>query len=111
MKATGDGFLATFDSTSRALRCATEILAGARGLGLDLRAGVHTGEVEVRGDDIAGLAVSIAKRVCDLAAPGEVLTSETVRGHMVGSDVEFEERGEHELKGVPGTWKLFAVQG
>ena len=111
VKTTGDVFLATFDSTGRALRCATEILAGAKGIGLDLRTAVHTGEVEVRGDDIAGLAVSIAKRVCDLAQPGELLVSETVRAHMVGSGIEFEDRGERRLKGVPGTWKLFAIGG
>jgi class 3 adenylate cyclase len=110
IKTTGDGFLATFDATGRALRCATEALTAAEGIGLELRAGVHTGEVEVRGDDIAGLAVSIAKRICDLASPGEVLVSETVRGHMVGSGVEFQDRGEHQLKGVPGTWRLYAPE-
>jgi class 3 adenylate cyclase len=110
VKTTGDGFLATFDATGRALRCAAEILAGAQGIGLELRAGVHTGEVVVRGDDIAGLAVSIAKRVCDLAGSGEVLVSDMVRGHMVGSGTELEDRGEHELKGVPGTWRLFALK-
>jgi class 3 adenylate cyclase len=110
VKTTGDGFLATFDATGRALRCASEILAGAKDIGLELRAGVHTGEVEVRGDDIAGLAVTIAKRVCDLAGPGQVLVSEMVRGHMVGSGIEFNDRGEHELKGVPGPWRLFSVQ-
>jgi class 3 adenylate cyclase len=109
VKTTGDGFLVTFDSTGRALRCAVEILAGAKDIGLELRAGVHTGEVEVRGDDIAGLAVTIAKRVCDLAGPGEVLVTEMVRGMMVGTGITFVEEGEHELKGVPGTWKLFAV--
>jgi class 3 adenylate cyclase len=111
VKTTGDGFLATFDATGRALRCATDILAGAKDIGLNLRVGVHTGEVEVRGDDIAGLAVTIAKRVCDLAGPGLVLVSETVRGHMVGSGVKFDDEGEHELKGVPGTWRLFRVVG
>jgi class 3 adenylate cyclase len=111
VKTTGDGFLATFDATGRALRCATEILAGAKDMGLELRAGVHTGEVEVRGDDIAGLAVTIAKRVCDLAGAGEVLVSETVRHHMVGGGIEFTDRGDHELKGVPGTWRLFSVEG
>jgi class 3 adenylate cyclase len=111
VKTTGDGFLATFDATGRALRCATDILAGARDIGLDLRAGVHTGEVEVRGDDIAGLAVTIAKRVCDLAGPGQVLVSETVRGHMVGAGVKFKDQGEQELKGVPGTWRMFSVEG
>jgi class 3 adenylate cyclase len=109
VKTTGDGFLATFDATGRALRCAAEILAGAKDIGLDLRAGVHTGEVEVRGDDIAGLAVTIAKRVCDLAESCQVLVSETVRINMVGAGIQFQDQGEHELKGVPGTWKLFVV--
>jgi class 3 adenylate cyclase len=109
VKTTGDGFLATFDATGRALRCACDILMSAHDIGLSLRAGVHTGEVEVRGDDIGGIAVTIAKRVCDMAAPGEVLVSETVRGQVVGSGIEFNEHGEHELKGVPGAWRLFAV--
>jgi class 3 adenylate cyclase len=108
IKTTGDGFLATFDATGNALRCAADILAAAKGIGLELRAGVHTGEVEVRGDDIGGLAVSIASRICDLAPPGQVLVSEMVCGHMIGSGVEFEDRGEHQLKGVPGTWRLYA---
>jgi class 3 adenylate cyclase len=110
IKTTGDGFLATFDATGRALRCAADILAGGKNLGLDLRAGVHTGEVELRGADIAGLAVTIAKRVCDLAGPGLVLVSETVRGHMVGAGIGFTDYGEHELKGVPGAWRLFSVE-
>jgi class 3 adenylate cyclase len=109
VKTTGDGFLATFDATGRGLRCAAEILAGAKDIGLELRAGVHTGEVEVRGDDIAGLAVNIAKRVCDLAGPEELLVSEGVRLAMVGAGVEFQERGEHQLKGVPGVWRLYRV--
>jgi class 3 adenylate cyclase len=109
VKTTGDGFLATFDATGRALRCASEIVAGAKDIGLNLRAGVHAGEVEVRGDDIAGLAVTIAKRVCDLAGPGQVLFSEMVRGMMVGTGITFVEEGVHELKGVPGTWRLFTV--
>jgi class 3 adenylate cyclase len=109
IKTTGDGFLATFDATGRALRCAADILAGAKDIGLDLRAGVHTGEVEVRGDDIAGLTVTIAKRVCDLAGPSEVLVSRTVTDLVAGSGIEFADRGEHELKGVPGVWRLFAV--
>jgi class 3 adenylate cyclase len=111
VKTTGDGFLATFDATGRALHCAADILAGAKNIGLDLRAGLHTGEVEARGDDIAGLAVTIAKRVCDLARPGEVLVTRTVTDQVVGSGIAFEDRGEHELKGVPGTWRLFAVTG
>jgi class 3 adenylate cyclase len=111
VKTTGDGFLATFDGTGRALRCAADILAGAKAIGLTLRAGVHTGEVEVRGDDIAGLAVTIAKRVCDLADPGRVLVTRTVADHLVGSGIGFEDGGRRELKGVPGVWRLFAVAG
>jgi class 3 adenylate cyclase len=107
VKTTGDGFLITFDASGRALRCAADILAGAKDIGLDLRAGVHTGEVEVRGDDIAGLAVTIAKRVCDLAESGEVLVSGAIPPLVVGSGIEFGHRGEHELKGVPGTWRLY----
>jgi class 3 adenylate cyclase len=109
VKTTGDGFLATFDATGRGLRCAADILAGARDIGLTLRAGVHTGEVEVRGGDIAGLAVTIAKRVCDLAGPGLVLVSETVRSNLVGAGITFKDQREQELKGVPGTWRLFSV--
>jgi class 3 adenylate cyclase len=110
VKTTGDGFLATFDATGKALRCAAEVVAGAKDIGLELRAGVHTGEVEARGDDIAGLAVTIAKRVCDQAGPGQVLVSETVRGQMVGAGIEFADRGAHELKGVPGTWRLSSLE-
>jgi class 3 adenylate cyclase/pimeloyl-ACP methyl ester carboxylesterase len=109
VKTTGDGFLATFDSTGRAVRCASEIVALAKDMRLDLRAGAHTGEVEVRGDDIAGLAVTIAKRVCDLGGPGQVLVSETVRSTMVGAGIEFNDHGEHHLKGVPGTWRLYEM--
>jgi class 3 adenylate cyclase len=110
VKTIGDGFLATFDGTGRGLRCAAEIVKGAHGLGLELRAGVHTGEVELRGSDIAGIAVTIASRVCDLAGPGEVLVTRTVTDHLVGSDIEFDDRGDHELKGVPGYWRLFGVK-
>jgi class 3 adenylate cyclase len=109
VKTTRDGFLATFDATGRALRCAADILAGAKDLGLSLRAGVHTGEVEVRGDDIAGLAVTIARRVCDLAGPGELLVSGVIPPLIVGSGIGFEGRGDHKLKGVPGTSRLYAV--
>jgi class 3 adenylate cyclase len=109
VKTIGDGFLATFDGTGRAVRCATDILAGAKDIGLDLRVGIHTGEVEVRGDDIAGLAVTIAKRVCDLTEAGQALVTETVRGQLVGGDIEFNDHREHELKGVPGKWRLSAV--
>jgi class 3 adenylate cyclase len=107
VKTTGDGFLATFDATGRALRCAADILTGAKDIGLNLRAGVHTGEVEVRGDDIGGLAVTIAKRVCDLAGPSEVLVSGAVKDLVVGSRIDFVYRSEYELKGVPGTWQLY----
>jgi class 3 adenylate cyclase/pimeloyl-ACP methyl ester carboxylesterase len=110
VKTTGDGFLVTFDATGRALRCAADILAGAKGMGLDLRAGVHAGEIEVRGNDIAGLAVTIAKRVCDLAGTGQILVSETVRSNMVGAGIQFHAEREYELKGVPGVWRLFSVE-
>jgi class 3 adenylate cyclase/pimeloyl-ACP methyl ester carboxylesterase len=105
VKTTGD------DTTGRALRCGADILAGAKDIGLKLRAGVHTREVEVRSGDIAGLAVTIAKWVCDLAGPGRVLVSETVRINMVGAGITFIDRGEHQLKGVPGTWRLFSLEG
>jgi class 3 adenylate cyclase len=111
VKIIGDAFLATFDATGRAIRCAAEVVAGAKGIGLELRAGLHTGEIEVRANDIAGLAVNIAKRICDLAGPCQVLVSETVRTSMVGSGMDFADRGEHQLKGVPGMWRLYAVTG
>jgi class 3 adenylate cyclase len=110
VKTTGDGFLATFDATSRAVRAGTEIVTGAKSLGIDVRAGVHTGEVEMLPDDVAGLTVVIAKRVCDLAGPGEVLVTRTVTEHVVGSGIAFSDHGQYELKGVPGLWKLFAVR-
>jgi class 3 adenylate cyclase len=109
VKTLGDGFLVTFDSTGRAVRCATEILDGAKDIGLDLRAGLHTGEVEVRGNDIAGLSVTIAKRVCDMAGPGQVLVTDAVRSNLVGTGVEFESQGDRELKGLPGTWLLYSL--
>ena len=111
VKTTGDGFLATFDATGRALRCATDILAGAKDIGLDLRAGLHVGDVEIRGQDIAGMSVTIAKRVCDLAGAGEVFVSGAVPPLVTGAGFEFDDRGEYELKGVPGSWRLFAVRG
>jgi len=107
---TGDGFVASFDGPARALRCAQAISEATEKLGVRLRVGLHTGECEVRGDDLGGLAVHIAARVAALAGPGDVLVSGTVKDLVVGSGIEFIERGEHELKGVPGPWKLFAVQ-
>ena len=109
VKTIGDGFLATFDAATRAVRAATEIAGHATSLGLDVRAGIHTGEVEMRPNDVVGLAVNIAKRVCDLAGAGQVLVSEAVPPLVAGSGINFEPRGDHELKGVPGTWRLFAA--
>ena len=109
IKTTGDGFLASFDGPARAIRCARAIVETVEGLGIKVRAGLHTGECEVRGDDLGGLAVHIAARVGAIAGPGEVLVSGTVKDLVVGSDIAFSERGEHQLKGVPGTWRLFAV--
>jgi class 3 adenylate cyclase len=110
VKTTGDGFLATFDGPARAIRCALAVRDAAAGLGLDVRIGLHTGEIEVRGDDIGGVAVHIGQRVSALAGPSEVLVSSTVKDLVAGSGITFEDRGEHQLKGVPGTWRLFAVQ-
>jgi class 3 adenylate cyclase len=109
VKSLGDGFLATFDATSRAVHAAVEIVAQARRIGIQVRAGVHTGEVEVRSDDVSGLAIAIAKRICDFGGSDEVLVSGVVPSLVVGSTIEFEDRGEHELKGVPGLWRLFAI--
>jgi class 3 adenylate cyclase len=107
---TGDGFLATFDGPGKAVRCALSITEAATTLDLQVRAGVHTGEVDVRELDVGGLAVHIAARVAALAGPGEVLVSSTVKDLLVGSGIEFEGRGEHALKGVPETWRLFAAR-
>ena len=110
IKSTGDGILATFDGPARSVRCAQAISNGAQGLGIQIRAGVHTGEVELRGNDIAGLGVNIASRIEALAQPGEVLVSRTVADIVVGSGLDFDDRGEHQLKGVPGRWQVFAVR-
>ena len=106
----GDDFLATFDGPGRAVRCAGAIGLAARPLGLQVRAGLHTGEVELQGDDVAGMAVHIGARVCGLAGADEVLVTSTVRDLVVGSGIEFADRGRHELKGVPGDWQVLAVQ-
>jgi class 3 adenylate cyclase len=109
VKTLGDGFLATFDGPGRAIRCACAIRDRLPELGLDVRAGLHTGECEVVGDDIGGIAVNIGARIGALAGAREVLVSGTVKDLVVGSGFGFEDRGEHELKGVPGAWRLYAV--
>jgi len=108
-KTLGDGFLATFDGPGRAIRCAAAIRDGAQQLGLQVRLGLHTGEVELVGDDIAGVAVHIAQRIAALAATSEILTSRTVKDLVAGSGITFDERGTVELKGVPDTWQLYAM--
>jgi class 3 adenylate cyclase len=105
----GDGFLAVFDGPARAVRCAHSIIAAVTPLALEIRAGIHTGEVYLRESDVGGLAVHIAARVAALAGPSEVLVSSAVKDLLVGSGIELEGRGEHELKGVPETWQLFAA--
>ena len=105
----GDGFLAMFDGPQRAIRCAMAIRDAVQTLGIEVRAGLHTGECEVRGDDIGGIAVHIGARVSALAGPNDVLVSSTLRDLVIGSGLEFEDRGTHQLKGVPGEWRLFAV--
>jgi class 3 adenylate cyclase/dienelactone hydrolase len=107
----GDGMLARFDGPARSVRAATAIIAALRGLGLDVRAGVHTGEVELTGDGIAGIAVHVGARISSLARPGQVLVSSTVKDLVAGSGLEFAERGETELRGVPGTWRLYEAVG
>jgi len=108
---TGDGFLATFDGPARGIACASEITSAVRPLGIEVRAGLHTGECEIRGDDIGGITVNIGARISALAGPGEVLVSGTVKDLVVGSEIEFEPRGSHPLKGVPGEWDVFAATG
>jgi class 3 adenylate cyclase len=105
----GDGFLAMFDGPQRAIRCAMAIRDAVQALGIEVRAGLHTGECEVRGDDIGGIAVHIGARVSALAGPNDVLVSSTLRDLVIGSGLEFEDRGTYTLKGVPGEWRLFAV--
>ena len=106
---TGDGFLSAFDSPARAIRCATAICEAMAGVGLQVRAGVHSGECEVIGDGLGGIGVHIGARVGAAAGPGEVLVSQTVRDAVIGSNIFFAARGAHELKGVPGEWELFVV--
>ena len=106
----GDGFLATFDGPARAVRCASTISDGVRSLGIEVRAGLHTGECEMMGDKLAGIAVHIGSRVAALARPGEVLVSSTVKDLVAGSGLSFQDRGIQSLKGIPGEWRLFAVE-
>jgi DNA-binding SARP family transcriptional activator/pimeloyl-ACP methyl ester carboxylesterase len=106
----GDGVFAMFDGPARAVRCAAAIADGVKALGLDVRAGVHTGEIEQAGDRVRGIAVHLAARIAAAAGPGEVVVSSTVKDIVAGSGIAFEERGEHELEGAPGTWRLFAAR-
>jgi class 3 adenylate cyclase len=106
----GDGFFATFDGPARAVRCAQAIVESVRSLGLEVRAGIHTGECELHDNKLAGLAVSIGARVAAAAAGGEVVVSQTVKDHVAGTGLEFEDRGERDLKGVPGRWHLHAAK-
>jgi class 3 adenylate cyclase len=107
---TGDGFLGAFDSPARSIQCGAAIRDAARHLGVEVRVGIHTGEVELRGQDIGGIAVHIGQRVSNHARPGEVLVSRTVADLLAGSGIVFTDRGEHELKGIPEKWRLFAVE-
>jgi class 3 adenylate cyclase len=109
IKTMGDGFLATFDGPARAIRCADAIVAGMAPLGIEVRAGLHTGEVTLDGDDVAGLGVAIGARVGAIAGPSQVLVSQTVKDLVAGSDLRFEDAGEYELKGVPDRWHLYRV--
>jgi class 3 adenylate cyclase len=109
VKSTGDGVLATFDGPARAVTCGCEIRDGVRPLGIGVRVGLHTGEIEMRGEDIGGIGVHIGARIAALAEPSEVLVSRTLTDLVAGSGITFEDRGGHQLRGVPGTWQLFAV--
>ena len=109
IETTGDGFHATFDGPARGIRCACAISQGVRPLGIEVRAGLHTGEIEIMGDKVGGIAVHIGARVAAQAGPGEVLVSSTVKDLVAGSGIRFDDRGVHTLKGVPGDWRLFAV--
>jgi class 3 adenylate cyclase len=109
VKTTGDGVLATFDGPGRAIRCAGALSDELAGIGVQLRAGLHTGEVELRGGDVGGIAVHIAARVMAAAHPGEILTSRTVRDLVAGSDIALREHGTRPLKGLEGTWQLFSA--
>jgi class 3 adenylate cyclase len=110
IKTRGDGFLATFDGPARAIRCALRIREDVERLGLEVRCGLHAGEIELRGDDIGGIAAHVGARIEALAAPGEILVSRTMRDLVAGSGIEFRDAGAHVLKGVPDEWELYAVE-
>jgi class 3 adenylate cyclase len=109
VKFTGDGALATFDGPARAVRCATSLRDAVTELGVEVRAGLHTGEIELRGTDIGGIAVHIAQRICSLADPREIVASSTVKDLVAGSGLRFDDRGVHALRGVPDRWHAFTV--
>ena len=111
VKNTGDGILATFDGPARAIRCAQAIATSVKSLGIEVRTGLHTGEVELRGEDVTGMGVNIAARVMGVAGAGEVIVSSTVKDLVAGSGLRFADLGTHDLRGVPGEWRLFAVEG
>jgi class 3 adenylate cyclase len=111
VKTTGDGFLATFDGPARAIRTALAIRDALRSIDLDVRAGIHTGEIELLTGDIAGVGVHIGSRIAALAGTGEVLVSSTVKDLVAGSGIAFDDRGSHLLKGIPDPWRVYAVQG
>src|SRR5262249_1323861 len=111
VKTMGDGFLATFDGPARAIRCATAIHGQLQSSGVEIRSGIHSGEVESIGTDVGAMAVNTGAGVGSLGGPGEVLVCRTVRELVVGSGIEFEDRGSHQLKGAPDEWRLFAVVG
>ena len=106
----GDGFFASFDGPARAIRCACAVVDSMPELGLEVRAGLHTGECELMDGKVAGIAVHTGARVASHAQPGEVLVSSTVKDLVAGSGLAFEDRGAHELKGIPGEWRLYAVE-
>lgn len=109
IKTTGDGALALFTGPAQGVRCAAQIIGDARHLGLNVRTGLHTGEVERTSDDVTGIAVHLAARIMSLAQAGEILASRTVRDLVIGSELRFTDRGEHELKGIPERWAIYAA--
>jgi class 3 adenylate cyclase len=110
IKTTGDGVLATFDGPGRAIRFATSFRDQLVPMGLAIRTGIHTGEIEIRGDDVGGMAVHLAARIMAMAGDGEILVSRTVKDLVVGSDLSFDDRGTHQLKGIESDWQLFAIR-